>query len=63
MICNNTISYIPIIGCTAHEDYESHLQCFNAGMIHVVVKPVFIKSLQEAFSRIQELKFSETIRE
>lgn len=25
LISSNYISYIPIIGCTAHEDHESHL--------------------------------------
>ncbi|CAD8163755.1 unnamed protein product [Paramecium octaurelia] len=63
LISNSTICYIPIIGCTAHEDYESHLQCFDAGMIHVVVKPVFIKSIQEALNKISELKSNETIKE
>ncbi|CAK77990.1 unnamed protein product (macronuclear) [Paramecium tetraurelia] len=63
LISNSTICYIPIIGCTAHEDYESHLQCFDAGMIHVVVKPVFIKSIQEALNKISELKSDETIKE
>ncbi|CAD8066170.1 unnamed protein product [Paramecium primaurelia] len=63
LISNNKICYIPIIGCTAHEDYESHLQCFDAGMIHVVVKPVFIKSIQEAINKVSELKSNETIKE
>ncbi|CAK82343.1 unnamed protein product (macronuclear) [Paramecium tetraurelia] len=63
LISNNKICYIPIIGCTAHEDYDSHLQCFDAGMIHVVVKPVFIKSIKEAINKISELKSNETIKE
>ncbi|CAD8079334.1 unnamed protein product [Paramecium sonneborni] len=63
MICENSVSYIPIIGCTAHEDYETHLKCFEAGMIHVVIKPVFIKSIQEALFKISELNSQETIKE
>lgn len=63
MIVANSVCYIPIIGCTAHEDYESHLKCFEAGMIHVVIKPVFIKSIQEALYKISELNSNETIQE
>ncbi|CAK80520.1 unnamed protein product (macronuclear) [Paramecium tetraurelia] len=63
LIVTNSVTYIPIIGCTAHEDYESHLKCFEAGMIHVVIKPVFIKSLQEALYKISELNSNETIKE
>ncbi|CAD8163610.1 unnamed protein product [Paramecium pentaurelia] len=63
LIIINSVSYIPIIGCTAHEDYESHLKCFEAGMIHVVIKPVFIKSIQEALYKISELNSNETIKE
>lgn len=43
------IEYIPIIGCTAHEDIETHIKCFDVGMIHIVVKPIFLKSILEAF--------------
>lgn len=32
-------------------------------MIHVVVKPVFIKSIKEAINKISELKSNETIKE
>jgi len=53
------IECIPIIGCTAHEDSETHIKCFDAGMIHIVVKPIFLKSIVEAFQKIKEF-FQET---
>ncbi|CAD8102766.1 unnamed protein product [Paramecium sonneborni] len=46
------LAYFPIIGCTAHGDAESIEQCLQAGMLHVVVKPVFIKTLRETFNLI-----------
>ncbi|CAK84547.1 unnamed protein product (macronuclear) [Paramecium tetraurelia] len=50
--CN--LPYFPIIGCTAHGDAESIEQCKQAGMLHVVVKPVFIKTLKETFHLISD---------
>ncbi|CAD8179371.1 unnamed protein product [Paramecium octaurelia] len=50
--CN--LPYFPIIGCTAHGDAESIEQCKLAGMLHVVVKPVFIKTLKETFHLISD---------
>ncbi|CAK84068.1 unnamed protein product (macronuclear) [Paramecium tetraurelia] len=46
--------YFPIIGCTAHGDADSIEQCIQAGMLHVVVKPVFIKNLKETFNLISD---------
>ncbi|CAD8173169.1 unnamed protein product [Paramecium pentaurelia] len=48
------LSYFPIIGCTAHGDAESIELCKQAGMLHVVVKPVFIKTLRETFHLISD---------
>ncbi|CAD8179372.1 unnamed protein product [Paramecium octaurelia] len=54
MMTEGKIDYIPIIGCTAHDDFETQIKCLNVGMAHVVTKPVFIKSLQEAYRQIRE---------
>lgn len=48
------IPYIPIIGCTAHDDKQTHDECYRAGMVHVVIKPVFNKALQEAFIKVNQ---------
>lgn len=48
------LSYFPIIGCTAHGDAESIEYCKQTGMLHVVVKPVFIKTLREIFNLISD---------
>ncbi|CAD8102026.1 unnamed protein product [Paramecium sonneborni] len=48
------LAYFPIIGCTAHGDAESIDLCIQAGMLHVVVKPVFIKTLRETFNLISD---------
>lgn len=49
MMTEGQIEYIPIIGCTAHDDYDTQIKCLKAGMVHVVTKPVFIRSLMEAY--------------
>ncbi|CAD8115957.1 unnamed protein product [Paramecium primaurelia] len=49
-----TLPYFPIIGCTAHGDADSIEQCIQAGMLHVVIKPVFIKTLKETFNLISD---------
>ncbi|CAD8102024.1 unnamed protein product [Paramecium sonneborni] len=54
MMTDGNIDYIPIIGCTAHDDFETQIKCLKVGMSHVVTKPVFIKSLQEAYRQIRE---------
>ncbi|CAD8102768.1 unnamed protein product [Paramecium sonneborni] len=54
MMTEGKIDYIPIIGCTAHDDFETQIKCLKVGMSHVVTKPVFIKSLQEAYRQIRE---------
>ncbi|CAK84067.1 unnamed protein product (macronuclear) [Paramecium tetraurelia] len=54
MMTEGKIDYIPIIGCTAHDDFETQIKCLKIGMAHVVTKPVFIKSLQEAYRQIRE---------
>lgn len=48
------MSFVPIVACTAYDDIETQKQCFEAGMVHIVAKPVFRRSLQEAFARISE---------
>lgn len=45
MMNNESIDKIPIIGCTAHDDYDTYLKCINAGMTHVIGKPVFLKNV------------------
>ncbi|CAD8115955.1 unnamed protein product [Paramecium primaurelia] len=54
MMTEGKIDYIPIIGCTAHDDFETQIKCLKVGMAHVVTKPVFIKSLQEAYRQIRD---------
>ncbi|CAK69291.1 unnamed protein product (macronuclear) [Paramecium tetraurelia] len=50
------IDYIPIVACTAHDDKDTQQECFMAGMLCIIAKPVFIRSLQETFLRINEIK-------
>ncbi|CAD8133154.1 unnamed protein product [Paramecium pentaurelia] len=50
------IDYIPIVACTAHDDKDTQQECLMAGMICIIAKPVFIRSLQETFLRINEIK-------
>ncbi|CAK67707.1 unnamed protein product (macronuclear) [Paramecium tetraurelia] len=50
------IDYIPIVACTAHDDKDTQQECLMAGMIYIIAKPVFIRSLQETFLRINEIK-------
>ncbi|CAD8079870.1 unnamed protein product [Paramecium primaurelia] len=50
------IDHIPIVACTAHDDKDTQQECFTAGMICIIAKPVFIRSLQETFLRINEIK-------
>ncbi|CAD8124305.1 unnamed protein product [Paramecium sonneborni] len=53
----NEIDYIPIIACTAHDDIKTQQECIQAGMLCVIAKPVFLRSLQEAFMKVNEIKF------
>ncbi|CAD8128048.1 unnamed protein product [Paramecium sonneborni] len=50
------IDFIPIVACTAHDDKDTQQECNAAGMICIITKPVFIRSLQETFLRINEIK-------
>ncbi|CAK69290.1 unnamed protein product (macronuclear) [Paramecium tetraurelia] len=59
MMIDLELAYIPIIGCTAHDDKETLEQCTEVGMLHVVLKPVFVKTLREAF---QYIVFSEEVK-
>ncbi|CAD8185831.1 unnamed protein product [Paramecium pentaurelia] len=59
MMIDLELAYIPIIGCTAHDDKETLEQCIEVGMLHVVLKPVFVKTLREAF---QYIVFSEEVK-
>ncbi|CAD8119671.1 unnamed protein product [Paramecium sonneborni] len=52
LMMDQKLVYIPIIGCTAHDDKETMDKCIQAGMLCVVVKPVFGKTLREAFQQI-----------
>ncbi|CAD8128047.1 unnamed protein product [Paramecium sonneborni] len=52
MMIDLELAYIPIMGCTAHDDRETLDQCIEVGMLHVVLKPVFVKTLREAFQYI-----------
>ncbi|CAD8179620.1 unnamed protein product [Paramecium octaurelia] len=52
MMFEQNLVYIPIIGCTAHDDKETMDKCIQVGMLYVVVKPVFVKSLIDAFKQI-----------
>ncbi|CAK57141.1 unnamed protein product (macronuclear) [Paramecium tetraurelia] len=52
----NEIDYIPILACTAHDDKNTQEECLEAGMLCVIAKPVFVRSLQEAFVRVNEIK-------
>ncbi|CAD8206232.1 unnamed protein product [Paramecium pentaurelia] len=57
MMQQNEIDYIPIVACTAHDDKNTQQECMEAGMLCVIAKPVFVRSLQEAFVRVNEIKF------
>ncbi|CAD8045047.1 unnamed protein product [Paramecium primaurelia] len=48
----NQIKKIPIIACTAHDDYETETQCKALGMLDIIIKPVFIKQLQTVIRNI-----------
>ncbi|CAD8206165.1 unnamed protein product [Paramecium octaurelia] len=52
----NEIDQIPIVACTAHDDKNTQQECLEAGMLCVIAKPVFVRSLQEAFVRVNEIK-------
>ncbi|CAD8127250.1 unnamed protein product [Paramecium sonneborni] len=52
MMIDLDLAYIPIMGCTAHDDRETLDLCIEVGMLHVVQKPVFVKNLREAFQYI-----------
>ncbi|CAD8179614.1 unnamed protein product [Paramecium octaurelia] len=43
---------IPIIACTAHDDYETETKCKALGMLAIINKPVFIKQLQTVIQNI-----------
>ncbi|KAM3137230.1 hypothetical protein pb186bvf_010600 [Paramecium bursaria] len=49
------IAAIPIVGCTAHEDIDTHQSCYDAGMVNVVTKPVLPRNLQNAINLVNEL--------
>ncbi|CAD8119672.1 unnamed protein product [Paramecium sonneborni] len=49
---SNQIKKIPIIACTAHDDYETETQCKTLGMLDIIIKPVFIKQLQTVIKNI-----------
>ncbi|CAD8124308.1 unnamed protein product [Paramecium sonneborni] len=49
---SNQITKIPIIACTAHDDYETEKQCKNLGMLDIIIKPVFMRSLQTVIKNI-----------
>ncbi|CAD8208572.1 unnamed protein product [Paramecium pentaurelia] len=55
MMLDQNLVYIPIIGCTAHDDKETMDKCIQAGMLYVVVKPVFVKTLRDAFQQITNI--------
>ncbi|CAK57142.1 unnamed protein product (macronuclear) [Paramecium tetraurelia] len=55
MMLDQKLDYIPIIGCTAHDDKETIDKCLQIGMLYVVVKPVFVKTLREAFQQITNM--------
>ncbi|CAD8119670.1 unnamed protein product [Paramecium sonneborni] len=57
LIQQNEINYIPIVACTAHDDIKTQQECIEAGMLCVIAKPVFLRSLQEAFMKVNEIKF------
>ncbi|CAD8127251.1 unnamed protein product [Paramecium sonneborni] len=50
------IDFIPIVACTAHDDKDTQQECIEAGMICIIAKPVFKRSLQETFLTINEIK-------
>ncbi|CAD8206230.1 unnamed protein product [Paramecium pentaurelia] len=56
MMLDQKLDYIPIIGCTAHDDKETIDKCIQVGMLYVVMKPVFVKTLREAFQQITNIE-------
>ncbi|CAD8206228.1 unnamed protein product [Paramecium pentaurelia] len=51
----NQIKRIPIIACTAHDDYETETQCKALGMLDIIIKPVFLKQLQVVIKNIPKI--------
>ncbi|CAD8206171.1 unnamed protein product [Paramecium octaurelia] len=51
----NQIKMIPIIACTAHDDYLTETQCKSVGMIDIIIKPVFLKQLQVVLKNIPKI--------
>lgn len=45
MMNDRKIRPIPIIGCTAHDDKNTHDSCYEVGMVDVVTKPVLNRPL------------------
>ncbi|CAD8157838.1 unnamed protein product [Paramecium pentaurelia] len=54
MMQQKKLDYINIIGCTAHDDYDTQLKCINAGMKHVISKPIFLKQVKELFLKLSD---------
>ncbi|KAM3143852.1 hypothetical protein pb186bvf_004128 [Paramecium bursaria] len=52
------LRYFPIVGCTAHQDQETHKKCLDAGMLTILQKPVFQKSLYDTIKSTQEKQFT-----
>ncbi|CAD8124307.1 unnamed protein product [Paramecium sonneborni] len=52
LMFDQKLDYIPLIGCSAHDDKDTMDKYIQGGMLYEIVKPVFGKILTETFQQI-----------